>query len=252
MSTGFPGVPPILHSLESYTIPNARCPVCCMSVFFYQSPYGCRVFFDELGPPWPKHPCTDNKSTPRRLHLKKPRVAKFATSRKHSWQREGWEPFFISNVSSIDKLVLKVCGKHLDHQKTVYINKKLQRIVLHPTVSNESIAYLRTDKYGGKEISLLSSSGEPLFNRAFELRAEAQAAGTDSRRRGGYVVATVQWYDDIEGYGFLQPEGSHRDVFLSGSTLKRSGILSVHKGDRVWVRVRAHPKGLRASFLKVM
>jgi hypothetical protein len=28
-------------------------------VYFYQSPYGGRVFFDELGPPWPKHPCTD-------------------------------------------------------------------------------------------------------------------------------------------------------------------------------------------------
>jgi hypothetical protein len=44
----------------SYVNPNARCPVCGSSVYFYQSPYGGRVFFDELGPPWPKHPCTDN------------------------------------------------------------------------------------------------------------------------------------------------------------------------------------------------
>lgn len=44
----------------SYVNPNARCPVCGDSVYFYQSPYGGRVFFDELGPPWPKHPCTDN------------------------------------------------------------------------------------------------------------------------------------------------------------------------------------------------
>lgn len=44
----------------SYVNPNARCPVCGASVYFYQSPYGGRVFFDELGPPWPKHPCTDN------------------------------------------------------------------------------------------------------------------------------------------------------------------------------------------------
>jgi hypothetical protein len=29
-------------------------------VFFYQSPFGGRVFFDDLGWPWPKHPCTDN------------------------------------------------------------------------------------------------------------------------------------------------------------------------------------------------
>lgn len=44
---------------ESFTIPNAACPVCGASVFFYQSPHGGRVFFDQLGPPWPKHPCTD-------------------------------------------------------------------------------------------------------------------------------------------------------------------------------------------------
>ena len=44
----------------NYVNPNAHCPVCGASVYFYQSPYGGRVFFDELGPPWPKHPCTDN------------------------------------------------------------------------------------------------------------------------------------------------------------------------------------------------
>lgn len=41
--------------------PNARCPVCGDPVFYYQNAFGSRVFFDELGPPWPKHPCTDLK-----------------------------------------------------------------------------------------------------------------------------------------------------------------------------------------------
>lgn len=43
--------------------PNARCPVCGESVFYYQNEHGSRVFFDELGPPWPKHPCTDLSNT---------------------------------------------------------------------------------------------------------------------------------------------------------------------------------------------
>lgn len=47
---------------NSYINPNARCPECGETVFFYQSPYGGKVFFDNLGPPWPKHPCTDNSS----------------------------------------------------------------------------------------------------------------------------------------------------------------------------------------------
>ncbi|MCC6925118.1 YXWGXW repeat-containing protein [Novosphingobium sp.] len=44
----------------SITVPNANCPVCGARVFFYQNDFGSRVFFDDLGPPWPKHPCTDN------------------------------------------------------------------------------------------------------------------------------------------------------------------------------------------------
>jgi hypothetical protein len=47
---------------DSYLDPNARCPVCGAPVFFYQSPYGGRIFFDDVGWPWPKHPCTDNWS----------------------------------------------------------------------------------------------------------------------------------------------------------------------------------------------
>jgi hypothetical protein len=42
-----------------YVNPNAACPVCSAPVFFFQNEFGSRVFFDELGPPWPKHPCTD-------------------------------------------------------------------------------------------------------------------------------------------------------------------------------------------------
>jgi hypothetical protein len=40
--------------------PNARCPVCGAVTYFYANEYGSRVYFDSLGPPWPKHPCTDN------------------------------------------------------------------------------------------------------------------------------------------------------------------------------------------------
>jgi uncharacterized protein YndB with AHSA1/START domain len=38
---------------------NARCPVCGQAVYFYANELGSKVYFDDLGPPWPKHPCTD-------------------------------------------------------------------------------------------------------------------------------------------------------------------------------------------------
>lgn len=44
----------------AFVNPNAKCPVCGASVFYYQNEHGSKVFFDELGPPWPKHPCENN------------------------------------------------------------------------------------------------------------------------------------------------------------------------------------------------
>ena len=62
-------------SVESYTDPNAVCPVCGASVFFYQNVHGSRVFFDDLGWPWPKHPCTDSPAA-QSGHIKQPKRAK--------------------------------------------------------------------------------------------------------------------------------------------------------------------------------
>lgn len=41
---------------DSVTHPTV-CPVCGAFVFFHTNGDGDAVFFDDLGPPWPKHPC---------------------------------------------------------------------------------------------------------------------------------------------------------------------------------------------------
>jgi hypothetical protein len=54
---------PELRNRQSAAIcfvkPNAKCPKCGHPVYYFQNEFGSRVFFDDLGPPWPKHPCTD-------------------------------------------------------------------------------------------------------------------------------------------------------------------------------------------------
>jgi hypothetical protein len=50
--------------------PNASCPVCDAKVYYYQNQFGSRVFFDEIGWPWPKHPCTDNSGSNYRFSVK--------------------------------------------------------------------------------------------------------------------------------------------------------------------------------------
>ncbi|MUL17306.1 hypothetical protein [Aliivibrio fischeri] len=79
----------------SYVNPNAFCPVCGITVYFYQSPYGGRVFFDSLGKPWEKHPCTDNKTLNVKIIQKKDlptsnRVGKFEVNK--------FNPFIIKLV----------------------------------------------------------------------------------------------------------------------------------------------------------
>jgi hypothetical protein len=99
----------------SYVNPNANCPVCGAAVYFYQSPFGGRVFFDDLGPPWPKHACTDSSQsrTPRpRIH----RVAASAdlaeihrpvSTSMPRWFADGWRPF-VSDTAKVEgaKLIL--------------------------------------------------------------------------------------------------------------------------------------------------
>jgi hypothetical protein len=79
---------------RSFVNPNARCPECKDLVYFYQSENGGRVFFDELGPPWPKHPCTDRRTwgwpAGTGFRLKEDEVKE--ATRPASWQREGWVP----------------------------------------------------------------------------------------------------------------------------------------------------------------
>lgn len=79
----------------SYVNPNAVCPICGASVFFYQSPNGGRVFFDDLGPPWPKHPCTDNPRVSD-SKLLRPAIERGSRPNTPPWIAEGWQPFAFS------------------------------------------------------------------------------------------------------------------------------------------------------------
>ena len=54
--------------LQKFVNLNAACPVCQQKVVYYQNSNGSRVFFDDLGWPWEKHECTDNRQ--RNAHIR--------------------------------------------------------------------------------------------------------------------------------------------------------------------------------------
>lgn len=166
----FFGVPRIRHAYESFINPNASCPVCGARVFFYSSPDGGRVFFDELGPPWPKHPCTDNSSRPNPIR-RGSRVTMDA--RKFQWQKEGWSPFFIKTASRIDDSLLKITGEVDGKSYDLYIKlvrRPGQSSAMFPLClaqakrANENSFHLSIVAGGGQAESYLA------FTRSFEAR----------------------------------------------------------------------------------
>jgi hypothetical protein len=112
-------------------------------VFFYQSADGGRVFFDELGPPWPKHRCTDHRSIPKQISHGA--ISSRLADRKstYEWQISGWNPFFISAVSRIDKFMLKIDGEFEEEQISIYIGKALNPFGDPNQITRDNIAYMK-------------------------------------------------------------------------------------------------------------
>lgn len=170
-------VPSLTTAYTSYVNPNASCPVCGAPVFFYQSPNGGRVFFDELGPPWPKHPCTDNSSRPApRLSVgaSQPSTAPPST-KTYTWQREGWQPFVIQSVIGIDKGFLKLTGTLGNESLCFYLQRLVEHHLHDDTLSGRSLAQLKPAAANTYQLSFLLPTGVPVTVRAFVLLADARA-----------------------------------------------------------------------------
>jgi hypothetical protein len=170
-------VPPITQTYQSYIYPNAFCPVCDAQVFFYQSPNGGRVFFDELGPPWRKHPCTDNRSIPKNKAIIIFPSFLLESISKYSWQKSGWHPYFMSAVSGIDNLILKISGTFNDEELTLYIkritNPHGQYGEINP-IAKESIAHIKKITEQTYEMSLITVFGKSINVIAFTSLIEAR------------------------------------------------------------------------------
>lgn len=145
--------PPPRLTFQQITIPNASCPVCGARVFFYQNDYGSRVFFDELGPPWPKHPCTDNSMPKGRTQ----KVGKAPVLRGPVRKEGDWIPLrFIRSKSEDDWTVLYF---------EVIETDEFLRILTHQyaNIPKHLPAYMRPwDQHDYTEIEYLDSAFSPL------------------------------------------------------------------------------------------
>ena len=44
---------------------------------------------------------------------------------------------------------------------------------------------------------------------------------------------TVKWFNAQKGYGFIQPEGGGKDVFVHISAVERSGLNGLNEGQKI-------------------
>ncbi len=58
---------------------------------------------------------------------------------------------------------------------------------------------------------------------------------------------TVKWFNSTKGFGFIEPEGGKRDVFVNISALERAGISAVDDGQKVTFEVEAGRDGRESA-----
>jgi CspA family cold shock protein len=44
---------------------------------------------------------------------------------------------------------------------------------------------------------------------------------------------TVKWFNSQKGYGFIQPQGGGKDVFVHISAVEKAGLSTLNEGQRV-------------------
>jgi CspA family cold shock protein len=56
---------------------------------------------------------------------------------------------------------------------------------------------------------------------------------TYSERLPAMITGTVKFYNDMKGFGFIQPDDGSKDVFVHATALERAGIRGLAEGQKV-------------------
>ena len=60
----------------------------------------------------------------------------------------------------------------------------------------------------------------------------------------------VKWFNDLKGFGFIEPDGGGPDIFAHFSAIAMEGFKTLKEGARVSYEVNEGPKGLLATNIR--
>jgi CspA family cold shock protein len=46
-------------------------------------------------------------------------------------------------------------------------------------------------------------------------------------------MGTVRWFNQVKGYGFIEPDGGGRDVFVHITAVEKAGLTSLSEGAKI-------------------
>lgn len=65
------------------------------------------------------------------------------------------------------------------------------------------------------------------------------------------AIGTVKWFNPPKGYGFIQPDGDGKDVFVHISAVEKAGLRTLNEGAKVSYEVVASRGKESAENLRV-
>jgi cold shock protein len=65
------------------------------------------------------------------------------------------------------------------------------------------------------------------------------------------AMGTVKWFNATKGYGFIQPDGGGKDVFVHISAVEKAGYSSLAEGAKVSFEVVANKGKESAENLRI-
>ena len=63
-------------------------------------------------------------------------------------------------------------------------------------------------------------------------------------------TGTVKWFNEQKGYGFIEPDGGGKDLFIHYSNIESDGFRTLTEGQKVEYEAKEGRKGPEATHVR--